>query len=79
MIQVHPRMMEADLTYFDWRHVSTPDAGGDSAARVSILGERGTLASRPSGCSTLYEMFMHGMKVGDAVIVAENIAIFATV
>merc|ERR1719193_1951306 len=56
-------MMEADLTYFDMRHVSTPDGpGGDTHARVSIMGDKGSLAARPSGCSTLYEVFLHGMK-----------------
>ena len=57
-------VMEADLTYFDLGRVSTPDGpGGDSDARVSIMGEKGTLASKPYGCATLYEIFQHGIKV----------------
>lgn len=55
--------MEADLAYLDPRHVSTPDGpDGDCHARVSVLGDKGSLAARPFGCSTLYEMFQHGVK-----------------
>ena len=57
--------MEADLSYFDSRRVSTPDGpdGDGPDARVSILGEEGKLTAKPFGCSTLYECFQHGMKV----------------
>ena len=59
-------IMEADLSYFDSRRVSTPDGpdGDGPDARVSILGEEGKLTAKPFGCSTLYECFQHGMKVG---------------
>jgi len=59
-------VMEADLTYLDLGRVSTPDGpGGDSDARVSIMGEKGTLVSKPFGCATLYEIFQHGIKTSN--------------
>jgi len=58
--------MEADLTYFNSDRVSTPEGpDGDNDTRVSIMGEKGTLAARPNGCATLYEIFQHGKKASN--------------
>jgi len=57
--------MEADLTYLDPCRVSTPDGPeGDHDARISVMGEK-ELAAKPAGCSSLYEIFLRGLKVSN--------------